>query len=543
MALKKKTISLVVFLIVTALVGLIVVQVYLLYDAFELKEQAFRQNVAGALGVTSVRLATGETMANAFRIETKVKKPPHIAGNSFTYRITSPQRVRLQRYDSTGMETVIVDTIKEPGEHTVTFQSTPREKGAYYYRFNTDNDSMVVHVIDGLPAHVLRPPANKKERDVLVSRVIDNLWVSDRQPIERRINPSTLDSVLRRSMRESGIPLDFSYGVITPHSDSVRLASPANAADQLRTSDFRAPLLLAEGPSAPAELVVYFPEQSLYLLRQIWPVALASVLFVGLIAFGFLHTIRTIIRQQRLSGLMVDFINNMTHEFKTPISTVVLASEAIRRPDVVSRKTKVLRYNKMIEVETLRMKKQVDRILQMAQLEEGDIELTVTDVDMHELIQSAADNFVLQVETRGGRITLDLKASSRVVRGDAMHLANIIHNLLDNANKYSPGAPAISIATENVNSSLVIRMSDRGAGIAEEHRKKVFEKYYRVPMGNVHNVKGFGIGLSYVRLLVESHGGTITLNSEPGLGTEVILVFPVRPGKPASDNNDSSRIL
>jgi len=247
-----------------------------------------------------------------------------------------------------------------------------------------------------------------------------------------------------------------------------------------------------------------------------------------LVVSGFVYTIRTIVRQQRLSGLMVDFINNMTHEFKTPISTVALASEAIGRPDVLTKKTKVQQYNRMIAEETQRMKAQVDRILQMAQLEEGDIELNRIDVDLHELIGKAAGAFALQVETRGGRITPVLRAEFSTLSGDPVFLIDIIRNLLDNANKYSTGAPEITLTTSNVEGMVVLQVSDRGIGIAPEHQKKVFGKYYRVPTGNVHDVKGFGIGLSYVKLLVEAHGGCISLKSEPGAGTDVEVRLPVK---------------
>jgi two-component system phosphate regulon sensor histidine kinase PhoR len=230
-------------------------------------------------------------------------------------------------------------------------------------------------------------------------------------------------------------------------------------------------------------------------------------------------------RQQRLGGLMVDFINNMTHEFKTPLSTVALASEAIDRPDMVTQKTKVLQYNRLIADETRRMKKHVDRILQMAQLEEGEIELSMSPVDLHELIRTAAANFALQVETRGGRIALNLDAAPHTIVGDPVHLLNVLQNLLDNAIKYSPESAEITVTTGNIDHKVTVQVADRGSGIPREHHERVFEKYYRVPMGNRHDVKGFGIGLRYVKLLVEAHGGTIGLQSEPGKGTEIVLAF------------------
>jgi two-component system phosphate regulon sensor histidine kinase PhoR len=560
MALKRPPLWLIVAAVVMALAGLIAVQVYLLTNAFELKEQAFKQNVTGALGMTSIRLATNETMANVFRIDaggtaggativtTEVRTtrpsgqgrvdsvfavqrvgppmPVRVEGDSFIYTISTPQRVRILLADGTGKDSLVVDTLKPAGEHRLLLHGPGRGQG-FFYRFSTDSFAVVANITDSVPPAFVRKPENEQERQVLVSRVMENLWVSDREPLERRIHPTTLDTVLRRSLREVGIPLEVTYGVLLP-GDSIAMAVPPEQMHVLRTSSFRAPLFLAEGASPRTFLVVFFPGQQLYLLQQLWPVLLASVLFVTLVVGGFVHTIRTIVRQQKLSGLMVDFINNMTHEFKTPISTVALASEAIGRPDVVTKRTKVRQYNRIIAEETLRMKVQVDRILQMAQLEEGDIELTRSEVDLHALIGKAAGTFALQVESRGGRIAMDLRAGVHRLSGDPVFLSNIVHNLLDNANKYSPEAPEITIATFNDGGMLVVRISDRGCGIAAEHQTRIFEKYYRVPAGDLHDVKGFGIGLSYVKLLVEAHGGSISLHSEPGVGTDVEVRLPVK---------------
>lgn len=561
MALRKQTVIVVVPVMVVALLGLIGLQAYLLNNAFQLREQAFNRNVWSVLLGIPLKLQARETLSEAFRVQgsgegpagrrvkTEIRRtttrgrthadtayfvertPVRVQGNSFYYNIGSPQHVRVTVSDGLGSDTLLLDSLKGPGEHAVSFNA-PARKGSYFYRLTTDSTSFVIQVANGAPGPVLRPPASEKERADLVSRVIDNLWVSDTEPVERRINPAALDSVLHRSMREAGISLEFAYGVLTGRGDStgtdaVRLARPPGSESALRASEFRTPLSPFDVAGPRVQLVLDFPGRDIYLLQQLWPVLLASVVFIILIALAFVSTIRTIMKQQRLADLMVDFINNMTHEFKTPLSTVALANEAIARPDVVTRKVKVLKYSGMIADETLRMKKQVDRILEMSQLEEGDFELTLADVDMHDVVRTAAKNFTLQVESRGGSLALDLRAGAHRVRGDAVHLTIIIHNLLDNANKYSPAPPAITVASRNEGDWLVMSVTDLGTGIATEHQKKVFDKYYRVPTGNLHVVKGFGIGLSYVRLLVAAHRGEVSLKSQPGVGTEVTLRFPL----------------
>jgi len=344
--------------------------------------------------------------------------------------------------------------------------------------------------------------------------------------MEMRINPVLLDSVLNASIHEAGIPLPFAYGILTARGDSVLVANPAGSARDLIATEFHVPLFHLAFGQPQGELAVSFSGREAYLFGQLWPALSASVLFIAIIALCFAYTVRTIMRQQRLAAGMVEFVNNMTHEFKTPIATITLATEAIRRPDVVRSSARVGKYNGMIAEETLRMKNQVDRILQMAVVEEGDYELSLTDVDMDAVIRTAVGSAALDVESRGGSITCALGAERHVIRGDAVHLASVVHNILDNASKYSPGAPVITVSTANDGSWLILRVKDRGIGIPQEHLGRVFDKYYRVPTGNLHDVKGFGLGLSYVRLLVEAHGGTITLKSRPDDGTEVELRFP-----------------
>jgi len=223
----------------------------------------------------------------------------------------------------------------------------------------------------------------------------------------------------------------------------------------------------------------------------------------------------------------------MTHEFKTPISTISLAAEAILRRDVISDNEKVTQYSKMILDENKRMRRQAEKILQMAALEESDLSLKAIDVNLHDVINEAVDGISLAVKKRGGTISCTLNAEKDIVRGDRVHLSGIVHNLLDNANKYSPEKPEISIFTSNADGGIYIRVVDNGVGINEEDLKMVFSKYYRVSSGNIHDVKGFGLGLSYVKLMVEAHGGSITMKSKYGEGTRVEVFLPLE-----RDNKD-----
>jgi signal transduction histidine kinase len=232
-------------------------------------------------------------------------------------------------------------------------------------------------------------------------------------------------------------------------------------------------------------------------------------------------------RQKKLSEMKNHFINNMTHEFKTPISTISLACEALRDKDIVKSGAVYDSYISMIDEENSRLSSMAEKILQSARLEKDKIALNKEQVDVHEIISEIMKNIQLQVENKGGKIVTQLNAEKHIFQADKVHFTNVLFNLLDNAGKYTPKNPEIVIKTENSYSGIIITIKDNGIGISKSNQKKVFEKLYRVPTGNIHNVKGFGLGLSYVKTIVEAHGGKITLDSELNKGTKVIITLPV----------------
>jgi two-component system phosphate regulon sensor histidine kinase PhoR len=276
----------------------------------------------------------------------------------------------------------------------------------------------------------------------------------------------------------------------------------------------------------PGELRIFFPNKNAIILRSIGKTLLATLFFAGVILLCFGYTLYIIFTQKKLSEMKTDFINNMTHEFKTPIATISLAADSLNNPVVLKNEEKILRFYRIIKQENIRIHKQVEKVLQMALLDKKDFNLKWTSVDMHDLILSAIENISLQVETREGSVKGFLNASESIVKGDHTHLSNIINNLLDNANKYSPQKPHITVFTRNVDKGLEIMVKDEGIGLSREVRKFIFDKFYRVPTGNLHNVKGFGLGLSYVKTMVEAHKGKIDVRSELGKGSSFILYFP-----------------
>jgi two-component system phosphate regulon sensor histidine kinase PhoR len=251
-----------------------------------------------------------------------------------------------------------------------------------------------------------------------------------------------------------------------------------------------------------------------------------SLLFSLIILATFALSLFFIIRQKKISEMKSDFINNMTHEFKTPIATISLAADTITNPKVISDESRIRHFISMIKKENSRMNKKVETILQIASLDKNEISFKFENLSIHNVIERAVDIIDIQVQQRNGSVSMKLQASEPVVYGDAEHLINLVNNLLDNAIKYSPEAPVITIETKNNGSGVILSVEDKGAGMSKSVQNKIFERFYRQSSGNVHDVKGFGLGLNYVRAIIEAHKGTIAVTSEPGRGSRFDVYIP-----------------
>ena len=271
---------------------------------------------------------------------------------------------------------------------------------------------------------------------------------------------------------------------------------------------------------------VFFPGHSSGLFYQMEFWIYSSIILIVIIAF-FGYIISQMLKQRRVNQMKTDFINNMTHEFKTPISTISIAVEAIKKPSITEKPDRLTRYANIIQSENKRLQDQVERILQAATIEKEKIAIKKQPVNVNKLLERSIATFRVNVESKNGVLTDNLNAENPFILGDEVHLSNLFNNLIDNAIKYSPDNLDVNIRTENKEGKLQILIKDKGLGIAKEHQAHIFDKFYRVPTGNVHDVKGFGIGLNYVNLLVKKHNGTIQLESEKGEGSTFILTFKI----------------
>ncbi|MBC7534567.1 MAG: HAMP domain-containing histidine kinase [Ferruginibacter sp.] len=274
-------------------------------------------------------------------------------------------------------------------------------------------------------------------------------------------------------------------------------------------------------------LVVIVPHSRTIILKEITWFIMGAILFTIIITTAFFLTIRTLLKQKKLSEIKSDFINNMTHEFKTPLATISLAVDALKNEKVSGDKEKTNYFTGIIKEENKRMNKQVETILQAALLDRQEVQLNLKKVSANSLIKSALNNIALPIEDRGGKIEINLEAQKDIIMADEVHFTNIINNLLDNAVKYSKENPHIKLHTSNQGNSLRIKIEDNGIGMNKETLSRIFEKFYRAHTGNIHNVKGFGLGLSYVKTMVDAHHGQIKPESTLGKGSCFIITMPL----------------
>jgi two-component system phosphate regulon sensor histidine kinase PhoR len=274
-------------------------------------------------------------------------------------------------------------------------------------------------------------------------------------------------------------------------------------------------------------LSVIFPERTNYVLGSMLWILGGSLLFSLFILATFALSLYFIIRQKKISEMKSDFINNMTHEFKTPIATISLAADTIVNSKVIKDETSIRHFIGMIKKENSRMNKKVETILQIASLDKKEIEFRYEDISLHTIIHHAIETIEIQVHQRSGKITLNLNAANDMLYGDSEHLTNLVSNLLDNAIKYTTEQPEITVETKNIENGIIFIVQDNGIGMSKAVQSKIFERFYRQSSGNVHDVKGFGLGLNYARSIIEAHRGRISVSSEPGKGSrfEVFLPF------------------
>lgn len=382
-----------------------------------------------------------------------------------------------------------------------------------------------------------KPLINGKAKDLdradLLREVMKDLMYTKR-PIQERVNRFLLDTLLRKELTENGITLPYEFAVQGNVNNGMIFSTASLKSNEWQQRSYKASLFPNETLQGNNLLYVFFPDQQKYILSNMGVMFGGSGILIVVIMACFYMAVSTILHQKKLSDIKNDFINNMTHEFKTPISTIALAAEMAQENSRSSGNEvspRMTRYLGIIKEENKRLGTHVEKVLQMALLDKGHVKLKRSEANIHNLIEKVLNSQSVQIEQKEGELDLEFEAVHEMISCDEVHIANVLNNLVDNAIKYSPDKLHLTVRTENENNGVSISITDHGLGMSKEQLLRIFDTFYRVPTGNVHDVKGFGLGLSYVKKMVEAHEGTVQVQSRLGHGSTFKIWLPIAPSE------------
>ncbi len=519
---KERRLKIIVASMAAAVIGLIALQIYWISNLVRVEEERFQRTVNDALFGTSEKLEKNEMASNLITKMSNGKKDV-----VFIVQDGDPS-FKVHRPDST-KRTQFVRV--ESNSNSFKYEVKYFDKNDSI-RQNAVSLEKQRHPFPIPPPHLIvttrSDTSGRNGRKTIQSVFTEIIEAGSKKKIEERVTQDQLQKLLTEQLTNRGINLDFYFGVNKVDKDSLTLVKPGTDIPELRNSNFRVPLFAGEIiRGEPNQLVVYFPHQKRYLVSSIAGMLGLSVGLIFVIVAVFYKTVGMFLKQKKITEVKNDLINNITHEFKTPIATISLACEALNEPGLLTEKNSVQRFSKIIKEENERLKVMVDAILNTAAMERDDVNLNKELLDLHELILSSTSKYKDLISQQNGTINYDLKAGSFMIMADKFHLTNIFGNLIDNAIKYNQRSPEISISTFNEGRFVHINVNDNGIGISKEHINKIFDTFYRVSKGNIQDIRGNGIGLSYAKKIVEAHNGDISVESEPGLGSEFKIILPV----------------
>ncbi|HEX7585260.1 MAG TPA: HAMP domain-containing sensor histidine kinase [Prolixibacteraceae bacterium] len=520
----RRVIIILIVFMVLVMTSLILVQTNSILKALQIKEEQFDGQVNIALGKVTNKLETEETSL--------------IENKSARISTSSNNGIYPNDYHRT-----IPGTLSKRGIQVSMEYSKGLHGSAYYEELNIEygaatsaktsergrpgdfpNAFDIIHEKDGYASQQYEERMNQRAQMLANTQFA----IFQKLPIEDRIEASTLNRFIKTELKKQGINLDFRYAVKTFSGGQERLIFGDKNFNSKQQKDYNTLLFPNDlDELKPNYLFVYFPKQNTFLLKETGILVIPTFVLTAMLIGIFVFTILIILRQKKLSNIKNDFINNMTHELKTPISTISLASQMLRDNTVSNTPKTIEHISGIIYQESKRLTTQVEKVLQMAVFSEGTLRLKFKEVNINALINSVVLNFELRVKSKNGELTTDLKAEPSIIKGDEVHITNVLFNLLDNAVKYSKYEPKILISSELRDGYLMISVKDHGIGIQSEYVSQIFERFYRVPTGNIHDVKGFGLGLSYVKKIVEAHKGKIKVDSAINKGTKFTIYFPI----------------
>ena len=517
----RKMLITIIVLLVFVLSGLILVQTKMIKTASDIREDQFNQKVRNALYSVSVELDQYEQLFARYRVETnQIPGVPNPASkfNVFPNNMFSSGSISLGlKYSNNG--------VYQEYQEEIQFNLNDTSSNITH---NSPQKSESILGIESINDY-LKEERRRRQVQLSNQNLYKNykvLFLEDR-PIQERIDSVYLKSRLAVALADQEIDLDYKYAIKNSNLGKDKIIFGDKDYDQRRKKVYSQPLFQYDlnGPK-PNYLYIYFPKRSGYLLRETGFTIIPTIILTAFLIAIFVYTILVILKQKKLSIIKNDFINNMTHELKTPISTISLASQMLEDGSISNTPQTIAHISRVINQESKRLSYQVEKVLQMAVFNEGKLKFKFKEFDINKMIDTVASNFELRVKNKNGVLVTEKLADKPVINGDEVHITNVIFNLLDNAVKYSKEAPDIKIITENRKGELAVSVQDKGIGIPREHQSQIFDRFYRVPTGNIHNVKGFGLGLSYVKKIVDSHNAKIIVESVVNKGTKFTILFP-----------------
>lgn len=496
-----------------ALVGLTAIQIYWVHNAMGIKEQQFKENVGRAL--SSV----------VYKAE-KIEAANYIKNHRLSGVSVGDMSALI--IDATGstdtccFDVPLSKNIKGDISEYVTHDGTIIKRSRSQMVARCLQDKSTASLKPGSVEAVIDQFTKKSN---MVTDIINDLINMQKLKVEERIDPEIIKLLLEEQFLHEGINTEFHYGVISK-AHGVLLKERQSIDNKLYESPYLIKMFPGEFSMYPSYLSVYFPREKGFLLKSMSGVMVISALFIAAIIFVFWYSLNIIFKQKKLAIVKNDFINNMTHELKTPISTISLACEVLKDKDIPKNAERLDHYVEVINEENKRLSVLVENVLQSAVWDRPDLKLNKIEMDIHLLIQEVVDRSHVQLDAKEGHIHTEFAATDPLLEVDRVHFTNVLYNLIDNAVKYCREKPDIQISTRDVEGGMAIYVSDNGIGISKEDQKKIFEKLYRVPTGNLHDVKGFGLGLSYVKAIVNKHGGEIQVKSQLNQGTTFSIFIP-----------------
>ncbi len=505
-----------------ALIGIVTVQIYWIRSTIEMREQQFSTSVKYALAKVSENIQKREFKDNVIKFapmldSMQISKERGV--KDFFYKQIDTSRNEIFTFRQSVLENNYKTQISPLESDTINFktyiskQETQIEKIEFYSKDFTElspKDKLVK--IDRLDKY------DKLQFENFFQNIVS------RQPIYDRVSNNEIRLNIDNELRARNIETNFEYGVF--NEDLITKVKSTHF-EKESGSSYQVPLFIDGNGESDYSLYVNFPEKKEYILSAISKNLILSAFFILVIMLVFASSIYQLIRQKKRSDIKTDFINNMTHEFKTPIATINLAIDSIKNPKIIDNKEKVIRYVEMIREENKRMHAQVENVLRISKLDKKQLDMSKEVIDLHDLIDEAITHVDLLVKNRNGYIKKHYKASLSEVLANSFHFTNVIVNMLENAIKYSDEAPKIDVYTENAGNKIILKIKDQGIGMNKKVQNKVFDKFYREQSGNIHNVKGHGLGLAYVKRITEMHHGTVYVESEKGKGSTFTIKLPL----------------